>query len=42
MICHDLSVNISDIAIIIFKGIGYRCIFYDINKSEAIISLENY
>ena len=42
--CHDLtmlSVNISDIAIIIFKGIGYRCIFYDINKSEAIISLEN-
>ena len=41
MICYDLSVNISDIAIIIFKGIGYRCIFYDINKSEAIISLEN-
>ena len=37
--CHDLtilSVNISDIAIITFKNVGYRCIVHNITKFEAI------
>ena len=37
--CHDLtilSVNISDIAIITFKNVGYLCIVHNITKSEAI------
>ena len=37
-----LSVNISDIAIITTKGVDYRCIIHDINKSEAINLLKNY
>ena len=43
--CHNLtmlSVNISDIAIITVKNVDYRCIMYNINKSEAINLLENY
>ena len=42
---HDLKmlcVNISDIAIVIVTGVDYRCIIHDINKSEAIHSLENF
>ena len=42
--CHDLKMlclNISDIAIITVKGVDYRCIIYDISKSEAIYLLEN-
>ena len=42
--CHDLtmlSVNISDIAIIIFKNVDYRCIIHNISKSEAVNLLEN-
>ena len=37
-----LSVNISEIAIITVKNVDYRCIMYNINKSEAINLLENY
>ena len=33
--------NISNILIIIVKNVDYRCIIYDINKSEAINLLEN-
>ena len=42
--CHDLMIlclNLSDIAIITVKNVDYCCIFYDINKSEAIILIEN-
>ena len=41
--CHDLlmlCLNISEITIITAKGIDYRCIIYDINKSDAIRLLE--
>ena len=41
--CHDvtmLSVNISNIAIITCKNVDYCCIIQNINKSEAINSLE--
>ena len=41
--CHDLSMvylNISDIAIITVKNVDYRCIMYNISKSEAIDLLE--
>ena len=34
--CHDLSVNISDIAIITIKNIDCRCIIHNISRSEAI------
>ena len=37
-----LSVNISDIAIITVKNVDYRCIIYNISKSEAITLLKNY
>ena len=37
-----LSINISDIAIIIVKSVDYRCIIYNISKSEAINLLKNY
>ena len=43
--CHDLtmlSVNISDIAIIIIKNVDYRCMIYNISKSEAINLLESW
>ena len=36
--CHDLkmlSVNVSDITIIIVKNVDYRCIIHNNNKSEA-------
>ena len=36
-----LSVNISDIAIIIVKNVDYRCIIHNINKSEAINLIKN-
>ena len=36
-----LSVNISDIAIITFKNVDYRCIIHNISISEAINLLEN-
>ena len=42
--CHDLTmfnVNRSDIAIITVRNVGYRCIFHNISKSEAINLLEN-
>ena len=41
--CHDLAMlclNISNIAIITVKGVGCRCIIYDIIKSKAIRFLE--
>ena len=41
---HDLtmlSVNISDIAIIINKNVDYCCIIHNISKSEPINLLEN-
>ena len=43
--CHHLtmlSVNMSDIAIITVKNVDYRCIIYDISKSEAINFFKNY
>ena len=36
-----LCLNIGDIAIIIVKNVDYRCIMYNINRSEAINLLEN-
>ena len=42
--CHDvtmLNLNIRDIAIITVKNLDYRCIIYNISKSEAINLLEN-
>ena len=36
-----LSVNISDITIIIIKNVDYFCIIHDIRKSEANYLLEN-
>ena len=43
--CNDvinLSVNISDIAIIIIKNVGYCCIIHNISKSEAINLLTTF
>ena len=43
-ICHDLlvmSVNLSDIAILNFKGSDYRCIISLISKNEAINLMQN-
>ena len=37
-----LSVNISDIAIITVKNVGYRCTYYGISKSEVINLLKNF
>ena len=37
-----LCLDIRNISIINVKGIDYRCIINDINKSEAIHLLENY
>ena len=42
--CYDfsiLSVNISNIVVIIVENVDYRCISHDINKSEAISLLKN-
>ena len=42
--CHDLtmlSVNISNVAAITVKNVDYRCIIYNIIKSEAINLLKN-
>ena len=42
--CHDLtmlSINVSDIAIIIIKNVDYCCIIQNITKSEAINLLNN-
>ena len=39
--CLDLMMlllNTSDIAIIIVKGVDYRCIIHDISRSEAMES----
>ena len=36
-----LCLNISNIAIITVKDVGYRCIIYGICKSEAIHLLKN-
>ena len=37
-----LCLNISEIAIITVENVDYRCIMYNINKSEAIYLLENH
>ena len=34
-------VKISDIAILVVKGVYYLCIIHDINKCEAVNLLEN-
>ena len=42
--CHDLtmfSLNIRDIAITTIKNVDYRCIIYNINRSEVIDLLGN-
>ena len=42
--CHDLflmSMNLSDIAILNFKGSDYCCIISLINKNEAINLIQN-
>ena len=36
-----LCLNISDIAVITVKNVDYRCVLYNINKSESIHLLEN-
>ena len=36
-----LSVNISDVTIITFKNVDYRCIIHNISISEAINLLEH-
>ena len=36
-----ISVDVSDIAIITIKNVGYRCIIHNIIKSDAINLLEN-
>ena len=36
-----MSMNLSDIAILIFKGTGYRCIVSGISKIEAINLMQN-
>ena len=36
-----LCLDISDIAIITVKNVGYRCIIHNISKSEAVNLLEN-
>ena len=36
-----MCLNISDIAIITDKGVDYRCIIHDINKSEELHLLKN-
>ena len=36
-----LSVNVSDIAVIIVKNVDYRCIIHNISKFEAINLLKN-
>ena len=36
-----LCLNVSDVAIVTVKGVDYRCIIYDIRKSEEINLLEN-
>ena len=43
--CNDLSMlylDISDVAIITVKNVGYRCIMYNISKSEAINLVESF
>ena len=37
-----LCLNISDIAIVTFKGVDNRCIIRYNSKSEAVRLLENY
>ena len=42
--CNDFSMmclNISDITIITVKNVDYRCIMYNISKSEATNLLQN-
>ena len=38
----ELSVNISNIAIIIVKNVDYRCIIHIISKSEVINLSKNF
>ena len=43
--CHDLTmlgVNLNDVAVITAKVVYYRCIIYNISKSDAIHLLENF
>ena len=40
--CHDLTMLVLNIAITTLKSIDYRCIMYNINKSEAIHLFENF
>ena len=38
--CHDLtmfSLNLSNVAVITVKNVGYRCIIYDINLLENCV-----
>ena len=42
--CHDLTVlclTLSNIAIVIVKGVDDHCIIHSINKSDTIYLLEN-
>ena len=41
MSCLNISDNISNIVIITVKNVDYRCIIYNISKSEAINLLKN-
>ena len=40
-VCTMLSVNISNVAIIIIKNVDYCCIIHSISRSEAINLFEN-
>ena len=40
-VCHDLLMNLSDIAILHIKGCDYCCIISGISKREAIKLFEN-
>ena len=40
-VCHDLLINLSDIAILHIKGSDYCCIISGISKREAIKLFEN-
>ena len=40
-VCHDLLMNLSDIAILHIKGSDYCCIISGISKREAIKLFEN-
>ena len=39
--CHEISMNLREIAILNIKGSDYRCIISLINKNESINLMQN-